>query len=325
MEIGKMKIRIALSTLATVCAASMAAAQSFPDGPITWVVNWPAGGGQDTTSRLVAEALTKELGVPIAVENYDGAGGLAGMRVLAGADGDGYTIGMLGSSSVIQQYTTDAPVMMEQFSVLSFFGPDPGALSVGAGTDFDTLETFISMAKEAPASVINGNDPPGGASFISAAIMEAALGLELNKIPYKGYAPTVTALLGGEVQSATVPIPQVLEHNASGDVRILGVMAAERHFLAPDIPTFAEQGFDVVAGDFRAVVGPAGIPDDRLEILSNALVAVLTSPEFVEKANAAGYMIEPLGAEAASARIATFDTQVYPVLEAAGLVTNPRK
>ncbi len=320
-----MKIRLALSALAMVCSATIATAQSFPEGPITWVVNWPAGGGQDTTSRLVAEALSSELGVAIAVENYDGAGGLAGMRVLADADPDGYTIGMLGSSSVIQQYTTDAPVMMDQLSVISFFGPDPGALTVGGETDFDSLETYVAMAKEAPASVINGNDPPGGASFISAAIMETALGLELNKIPYKGYAPTVTALLSGEVQSATVPIPQVLEHQASGAVRILGVMAAERHFLAPDIPTFAEQGFDVVAGDFRAIVGPAGIPEDRLEILSNALVAVLSSPEFVKKANAAGYMIEPLGSKAAAARIATFDTQVYPVLEAAGLVTNPRK
>lgn len=320
-----MRFRLALGAIATVCSATLAMAQDFPDGPITWVVNWPAGGGQDTTSRLVAEALSAELGVAIAVENYDGAGGLAGMRILADAEPDGYTIGMLGSSSVIQQYTNDAPVMMDQLSVISFFGPDPGALTVGAGTDFDSLETYVAMAKETPAGVINGNDPPGGASYISAAIMESALGLELNKIPYKGYAPTVTALLGGEVQSATVPVPQVLEHHTSGDVRILGVMAAERHFLAPDIPTFAEQGFDVVAGDFRAVVGPAGIPDDRLKVLSDAMVAVLSSPDFVKKANAAGYMIEPLGAEVASERIATFDAQVYPVLETAGLVTNPRE
>lgn len=319
-----MTVKLILGIVVAICSTSVAAAQDFPNSAMTWVVNWPAGGGQDTTSRLVAEALSEELGVPVAVENYDGAGGLAGMRVLAGADADGYTIGMLGSSSVIQQYTTDAPVMMDQLSVISFFGPDPGALTVKADSDFDSLETFVTLAKEAPASVINGNDPPGGASFISAAIMELSLGLELNKVPYKGYAPTVTALLGGEVQSATVPVPQVLEHATGGDLRILGVMAAERHFLAPDIPTFAEQGFDVTAGDFRAVVGPAGIPADRLQILSDALLAVLSSSEFVQKANAAGYMIEPLAAEAAATRVETFDTQVYPVLEAAGLVTNPR-
>lgn len=320
-----MTMKLALGALVAMCSATVAMAQDFPDRPITFVVNWPAGGGQDTTSRLVAEALSAELGVAIAVENYDGAGGLAGMRILADAEADGYTIGMLGSSSVIQQYTTDAPVMMDQLSVISFFGPDPGALTVGAGTDFDSLATFVAMAKEAPAGVINGNDPPGGASYISAAFMEAALGLELNKVPYQGYAPTVTGLLSGEVQSATVPVPQVLEHQTSGNVRILGVMSAERHFMAPDVPTFAEQGFDVVAGDFRAVVGPAGIADDRLQVLSEAMVTVLSSPDFVAKANAAGYMIEPLDSAAASERIAAFDAQVYPVLEAAGLVTNPRE
>jgi tripartite-type tricarboxylate transporter receptor subunit TctC len=178
--------------------------------------------------------------------------------------------------------------------------------------------------KEAPGDVPNGNDPPGGASYISAAIMEASLGLELNKIPYAGYAPTVTALLSGEVQSATVPIPQVLEHAASGNVRILGVMAGSPHFLAPDIPTFEAQGYEVLAGDFRAVVSPAGLPEDVAATLSAALVEVLSSDEFVEAANAAGYMIEPLGAEEAIARIAAFDAQVYPVLEAAELVTNPQ-
>ena len=317
----KLKLIIAVALCAV---AGSALAQDFPDGPVTWVVNWPAGGGQDTTSRLVAERLADKLGVPVVIENYDGAGGLTGMRELAAAEPDGYTIGMLGSSSVIQQYTTDEPVMMDQLEVLSFFGPDPGALTVGADTPYQTLDDYVSAVEDAPGDVLNGNDPPGGASYISAAILESSLGLELNKIPYPGYAPTVTALLGGEVQSATVPVPQVLDHQTAGDVRVLGVMAASRHFLAPDIPTFEEQGYDVVAGDFRAVVGPAGIPEDRTAMLSDALVEVLASDEFVKAANAAGYMIEPLGPDDASARIAAFDEQVYPVLEEADLVTNPK-
>lgn len=319
-----MKKPALLAVAAFLATATAGLAQSFPTGPITWIVNWPAGGGQDTTSRLVAESLSKELGVPIAVENYDGAGGLTGMRKLAAAAPDGYTIGMLGASSVIQQYTTDEPVKMDQLSVLSFFGPDPGALSVGADTPYQTLADYVQAAKDAPGTILNGNDPPGGASYISASIMESALDLKLSKIPYKGYAPTVTALLAGEVASATVPVPQVLEAAKAGQVRILGVMAGERHFLAPDVPTFKEQGFDVIAGDFRAVVGPAGIPPETAKVLSDALVKVLSSDEFVAKANAAGYMIEPLGADAALARINDFDALVYPVLKDAGLVTNPK-
>lgn len=305
-------------------AAGSAAADTFPDGPITWVVNWPAGGGQDTTSRLVASRLSDILGVPIVVENYEGAGGLVGMRHLAASEPDGYTIGMLGASSIIQQYTMDEPVMLEQLEVLSFFGPDPAALSVGADTLFETLEDFITAATEAPGSIPNGNDPPGGASYIAASILENSLGIDLNKIPYGGFAPTVTALLGGEVSSATVPVPQVIEHHNSGAVRILGVMAEERHFLAPDVPTFSELGFDVIAGDFRAIVGPAGIPEERAAILAEALLSVTSSEEFVTAANAAGYVIESLGPEASLERISAFDSNVFPVLEDAGLVVNPR-
>lgn len=310
--------------LALTSLAAPAMAADFPEGPITWVVNWPAGGGQDTTSRLLAEPLGALLGVPVVVENYAGAGGLTGMRVLASAKPDGYTIGMLGASSVIQQYTAESPVTLEELTVLSFFGPDPGALTVGAGAGIDSIEAYVAKSKAAPGSIINGNDPPGGASYISASILESQLGVTIGKIPYAGYAPTVAALLGGEVASVTVPVPQVLEHHKSGAVKILGVMSSERHFMAPEIPTFAEQGFDVVAGDFRAVVGPAGIPEDRAKILSDALVAVLSSPELVAKANAAGYMIEPLGAAETVERITRFDTQVYPVLEGAGLVVNPK-
>lgn len=310
--------------MALAVLTTPALAADFPSGPITWVVNWPAGGGQDTTSRLLAEPLGALLGVPVVVENYAGAGGLTGMRELAAAKPDGYTIGMLGASSVIQQYTAESPVTLDELTVLSFFGPDPGALTVAAGAGIESIEAYVMQAKAAPGSIINGNDPPGGASYISAAILETRLGVEIGKIPYSGYAPTVAALLGGEVASATVPVPQVLEHHRSGAVKILGVMSSERHFMAPDIPTFAEQGFDVVAGDFRAVVGPAGVPEDRVKILSDALVAVLSSPEFVAKANAAGYMIEALGAADTVERISGFDAQVYPVLEGAGLVVNPR-
>jgi len=319
----KFKVTLSVAALMSTLAGGVFA-QSFPEGPITWVVNWPAGGGQDITSRLVAERLSSVLGVAVVIENYDGAGGLTGMRELAAADADGYTIGMFGSSTVIQQYTSDGPVMMNQLEVLSFFGPDPGALTVGADTPYATLEDYVSAIKDAPGEVPNGNDPPGGASYISAAIMESALDLQLNKVPYAGYTPTVTALLGGEVVSATVPLPQVLEHAESGDVRILGVMAGSRHFLAPDVPTFAEQGYNVFAGDFRAIVAPAGLPEGVSQTLSEALIEVLSADEFITVANIAGYMIEPLGAEEASARIMAFDKQVYPVLEEAGLVTNPR-
>jgi tripartite-type tricarboxylate transporter receptor subunit TctC len=305
--------------------ATAAMADSFPSSPITWVVNWPAGGGQDTTSRLVADKLSDVLGVAVAVENHTGAGGLAGMRVIARSDPDGYTIGMLGASSVVQQYTHEDAVMLDQLSVLSFFGPDPGALTVNAGFEAETLEEYIELAREAPQSVLNGNDPPGGASYINAAVMESILGIELAKVPYEGYAPTVTALLAGEVNSATVPVPQVADYHEAGQMRILGVMADERHFMAEDVPTFQEQGYDVIMGDFRAIVGPAGIAEDRVKVLADALQQVMSDPEFIERANRAGYIVQARTPEETRDYIRRYDEQVYPVLEEAGLVEFPRQ
>lgn len=150
--------RLALAAAFTLCLPAQA--QAFPDGPIKWIVNWPAGGGQDTTSRLVAEALSAKLGVPVVVENHSGAGGLTGMRKIAAAEADGYTIGMMGSSSVIQQYTTEQPVHMKDLSVLAFFGPDPAALTVHAGKGAADLPAYVSKAKSAPGKTLNGNDPP---------------------------------------------------------------------------------------------------------------------------------------------------------------------
>jgi len=324
--IPKRYARLTMAAAASVAVvAASATAQAFPEKPITWIVNWPAGGGQDTTSRIVADQLSEVLGVPVAVENHTGAGGLAGMRVIANAEPDGYTIGMLGSSSIVQQYTHEDAVMMEDLAPLAFFGSDPGALTVNADTEIEDIGEFVARAESEPGSILNGNDPPGGASYINAAVLENLLDIELAKIPYEGYAPTVTALLAGEVDSATVPVPQVIEHHNSGEVRILGVMSEQRHFMAPDVPTFPEQGYDVVIGDFRAVVGPAAIPEDRLAVLEEGLMDALTDPKLIERANKAGYDVSAMGGEKTQAYMKRFDEQVYPVLEAADLVEFPRQ
>ena len=103
-------------------------------------------------------------------------------------------------------------------------------------------------------------------------------------VSYAGFGPTVIGLMGGEVDSATVPVPDTIEQHKAGKLKILGVSATERHFMAPEIPTFREQGFDVVVGSWRCIVGPKGIPEDRLRFLENNIIAALKSPDFQAKA-----------------------------------------
>ena len=316
-----------LKTAATVVGAAAllatglaGTASAYPDKPITLIVPWSAGGGSDRSMRMVAEFASQRMGVNVVVVNKPGAGGSLGTRAIASADPDGYTIGMVGSGVIARQYTNPNANPISDLKPIAFFGSDPGALSARADTGFEGVADFVEAARADPGGIKNGNDQPGGSSYVVIALIEDQLDLETTRVPYKGYAPTVAALLAGEVQTATVPVPDAIEHHKSGAIRILGVAADSRHFMAPDVPTFKDQGFDVVIGSWRSLVAPQGVPADRFEFLETKLLETLNDPEFQKVANNAGFAVEPMGSEATWQRWLTHDKGLYPVLESAGLV-----
>ncbi len=319
------------------CAASLLAAtlvlsacgspqdEVFPSDPITLVVNWPAGGGMDRAGRLVAEHARRRLDVPIAVINVAGSGGAIGIRHVAEAQPDGYTIGILGASLVASQYINPNANAVEDIDLISFLGPDPAALQVRTDSGIDSLEAFLERARSEPASIKNGNDAPGGVSHIAATLLERTVDIELTLVPYRGYAPTVSAIVSGEVQSATLPVHQLIDQHEAGDVKILGVMAEERHFMAPDVPTFREQGIDLVTGDWRAMYIPNGVPEDRRAFLENLFFETMNDPEFQAAARLQSFFISPMGAADTQAFVAEFDAALYPVLLDADLVKARQK
>lgn len=302
-----------------------AAAQDFPSEPITLVVNWPAGGGMDRAGRLVAEYAKKHVDVPIAVINVDGAGGATGVRHVADAEPDGYTVGILGASIISSQYVNQNANAIDDIDYLAFFGPDPAALEVRSDLGVNSVEEFVARLKEAPGSVKNGNDAPGGVSHIAAALLETKAGVKLSKIPYQGYAPTVAAVVSGEVNAATLPVHQLIDQHKAGDVKILGVMSTERHFMAPDVPTFKELGIDLVAGDWRALYVPKGVPEERKALLEKMLVDTTNDPEFQAAAQKMGFVITPMGAAETTEFVKKSDAELYPILEEAGLVKVRKK
>lgn len=317
----------AATLLATTLALSPVAlhAAEFPVEPITIVVNWPAGGGQDTAARLIAEWASKHATVPIVVSNVTGAGGANGIRHAAEAAPDGYTVGIMGSSFVARNYMNENATSPDQIDPLVFFGPDPGALEVRTDTGITTAQEYIDALKADPGSIINGNDAPGGSSYIVATLFEKTFDVEMTKVPYQGYAPTVAALMTGEVQSATLPVHQLADQHKAGDVIILAVAAEDRHFLAPDVPTFKELGLDFVAGDWRALFLPVGVPEDRKAYLEKLFMDTMSDPAFKEAAQKAGFMVTPMSSADTAAWVAAADEAVYPVLLDAGLVTTNKK
>ena len=134
------------------------------------------------------------------------------------------------------------------------------------------------------------------------------------------FGPTVVGLLAGEVDTVTVPVPNVIDPHKSGKLTILGVADNQRHFMAPDVPTFKEMGYDFVLGSFRTIIGPNGIPTDRLKYLEKKIIAAVSNPDFQKKARNAGFNPQPMGAVETAKYIKEFDEMLYPVLLSAGLV-----
>ena len=260
-------ISVRFSAALAFAFAGGALAQAFPSTPITLVVPWPPGGGSDIAMRMVADAASKRLGQPMVVVNKPGAGGTIGLKEVASAKPDGTTLGMVATGAIFAQYNNPNANAMADFEPIAFFGDDPALLSANAKTGFKSVADFVAAAKANPGKFKNGNDQPGGSSFITASLLEKKLGVRLVKVPYAGFAPTVQALLSGEVDTVTVPAPDIVQHQKSGAANLLGVAGTSRHFMTPDVPTFREQGIDFVSGTWRVIVGPKGIPADRLATL----------------------------------------------------------
>jgi tripartite-type tricarboxylate transporter receptor subunit TctC len=275
--------------------------------------------------RMTAEAASKRMGVPVVVVNKPGAGGTVGIKEVMSSKPDGYTLAMIATGAVFAQYNNPNANSLDEMEPVVFFGDDPSAITINPKLPFKNLKELVDHAKANPGKLKNGNDQPGGSSHVAASVFEKGLGIRLTKVPYAGFAPTVQALLSGEVDMASIALPDVIEQHAAGKLRVLGVASTARHFKAPDVPTFAEQGFPVISGLWRVIAAPKGIPTDRLKILETKFIETLSDKEFQEKARAAGFLVTPGGNDMAKKRWAEDDAAMYPVFLEAGLVKTRQK
>ena len=319
-KIAATTVSLALALVAALWSAPASHAQTFPAEPITLIVAWPPGGGSDISMRLLADALSKEIKVPVVVLNKPGAGGAIGHREIANAKPDGYTIGMFSSGGIALPYLNAQANTFDELTPLAFFGEDPNALEVSIASGIGSLKEYIERARASPGKIKNGNDQPGGSSYIAIALYEKKLDFKVTRVSYAGFGPTVIGLMAGEVDSATVAVPDTIEQHKAGKLKLLAVSATERHFMAPDIPTFREQGFDVIVGAWRCLVAPKGVPADRLAFLEKSILAILKDPEFAAKARQAGFIVAPGDAQATYRRWKDDDAELYPILLDAGLV-----
>lgn len=317
-----MTVRRLLAALlmgATVSITALTAgASAFPTKPVMLVVPWPAGGASDIIMRMLAQKTSEILGQPVVVNNQPGAGGSIALREVANGDASGHTVSMVATGFITEQYGSPNAPVLDDFKVLALVGTDPTAIAAGPDTGIKTLNDLIAKAKEEPKKLRNAS--PGGTSLVAMALIESQLGIQLTQVPYSGTAPVVQAVMAGETQTATPTVTDMIAQHKAGQLTVLAVASTERHFMAPDIPTFTELGHPIVYGTIRAMVVPAKADPQAAEILEKAFLQALNDEGFKKTAQDAGFSINPLGGQQATDLFRKLDADLYPVLLEGGLV-----
>jgi tripartite-type tricarboxylate transporter receptor subunit TctC len=282
-------VRIArgfLALMALACGATPAVAQSYPDKAVRIIVPYAPGGSTDSTARLIAQALSQQLGQPFVVENRPGAGGLIAHEAVAKAAADGYTLLFSAAGPLVVSPHTYARLPYEpirSFEPIKLISTAPLLLVVNPKFQAGSVQELIKYAAANPGKVTYGSFGNGSAAHLAGEQFKILTKVDIVHIPYKGSAPALTDLVGGQIDMMFDVLVTALPQVKGGRLRALAITSPERSPLVSDAPTMQEagvKGFD--AGTWFGVLAPAGTPKNVIDALSKALDATLAKPEFRE-------------------------------------------
>jgi tripartite-type tricarboxylate transporter receptor subunit TctC len=276
-------LRNVVLAMALVAGLGRAAAQDYPNRPITLVVPFPPGGSTTIVARTVSDKMSEVLGQSIVIDNRGGAGGTVGSRAVSKSAPDGYTI-LLGYTGTLAigptLYGNVGYDPRKDFEPIGRIGTAPNTLVVHPSLPVHSVAELIAYGKANPGKLNYGSAGIGTVSHVCGEYFATAAGVTLTHIPYKGTGPAITDLLGGHIPMAFAPIPATHENAQAGKLRMLAVTSAVRSTLLPDVPTIAESalpGFEAVLR--YGLVAPPGTPRPMIEKLNAALNAALASPD----------------------------------------------
>ncbi|MFJ0551511.1 tripartite tricarboxylate transporter substrate binding protein [Bordetella bronchiseptica] len=281
-------LRHAALAAALSLGAAAAATAAYPDKPVRLVVNFTPAGPLDLLARLVAERASRELGQTVIVENRAGAGGNIGADVVAKSAPDGYTLLITTDTLATVNPFVYASMPADPFKDLqpvALTGTFNQVLVVQPSLGVRNLADYMAYLRQHGGTYASaGNATPGHLTFES---LRQALDLDVTHVPYRGTAPAVNDLLGGQVEAGFLVVPGVLQHIQAGKLVPLAVSGAQRDAALPDVPTIAESGLAQVR-DFDTSFGyllmaPAGVPDEAVQAWQRVLARIYASPEFLER------------------------------------------
>jgi len=273
--------------VAAALVAGAVSAQSYPTKPVKLVVGFPAGGPADIFGRTFAQALSNGLAQPVIVENKSGVGGVLGIDAVAKSAPDGYTLGFnnQGSVAMAPYALTKMPFNPNKdLAFITVVVKVPEIVVVNPSLPVNSLAELIAYAKANPGKIDAGSAGAGGITHLALELLKSEAKIDVVHVPYKGAAPAVSDLLGGQVQMGIFDVPVVLPHIKSGKFKALAVTSAKRVAAFPEVPTTAELGYPkVISDNWYGLVAPAATPAAVQKRVHEAAVAALHSPALLEQ------------------------------------------
>ena len=313
---------IAAALLGAAVTCAPASAQDYPTKPITLVVPFPAGGGNDALARLVAEKMSRALGQQVVVENRGGAGGTIATRAVAKTAPDGYTILLTYTGTLAinpSLYPNAGYDPRKDFAPIGLIGSLPSVLVVHPSLPVHSVAELIAYAKANPGKV-NYAFVPGTVGHIATELFANTAGIELTKIPYKGNGDALGNLIGGHVSMMVLAIVPIIGNVRAGTLRALAVTSGERSALLPDVPPIADAGLPGFAAVIRyGLAAPPGTPRPIIERLNKELRAALAADDLRAKLAADGAVPEPGSPEDYAAAIDADEKKWAPIVKSLNL------
>ena len=319
-----MKRRAVIAALGLALSWTVtAAAQTFPARPVKLVVTFAAGGAADLFARVFANDMGAALGQQVFVEVHAGAGGMTGVDFTAKSAPDGYTVCFAGAAalSAMPFMTSKMPFdWQKDLALITTILRVPEVTVVTPSLGADTLQAFVGYARAHPGKINYGSPGAGTISQLGSALLQEEADIDIVHVPYRGIAPAMTDMLGGQLQMLTADVPFVLPQIKSGAIKALAVTSGARTPALPDVPTTAEGGYPKVNSDnWYGLVAPAGVPADILERLHRAAVAALNSDDLKKQYDTFNATPTPVTPQQFSAFVLTEQAKWGPVVAKTGI------
>lgn len=314
-------VQMAAAVAFVLAPVGAVSAQPFPSRPVHILVPYPAGGGVDVLTRTLGDVVAKQWGQSVVVENRPGAGGVIASQAVVTSAPDGYTLIMVASGHATNPllYPKIPYDTFKDFTPISLLASSPNILLVRADSPFKTMADLIVAAKAKPGSLSFAHAGTGTSTHLAGELLKSLAKIDLNAIPYKGGAPAINDLLGGQIPMSFNNGPESVGQLRAGTLRALAVTTADRAPFLPDVPSMSEAvpGYDT--GVWWGLLGPANMPPEVLAKLSHDFVAALNMDAVKERLSKLGAL--PIGSapQEFDARIRADYEKWGPIIKAAGM------